>query len=100
MLESLRKASAWLGLSDLNQGGISCFLGLGGPPSMAVGVAPPIGMFPIGSGKECHLFSLGDCLGIGVEGVAVDGCSSAGESLVAEWVEVMGVLAPVGDDRR
>ena len=78
MLESLRKALAQPGLSDLNQGGASCFLGLGGPPSMAVGVALSIGMFPISSGKGCCLFSLGDCLGVGVEGAAVDGCSSAG----------------------
>ena len=78
MLESLRKASAWPGLSNLNQGGVSHFLGLGGPPSVAIGVALPIGMFPVGSGEGCHLFSLGDCLGIGVEGVAVGGCSSVG----------------------
>ena len=45
---------------------------------MAIRVAPPISMFPIGSGKGCHLFSHGDCLGIGVGGVAVDGCSSTG----------------------
>ena len=44
---------------------------------MAVGEALPIDMFPIGSGKGCHLFSLGDYLGICVEGAAVDGCSSA-----------------------
>ena len=78
MLESLRKAPAWPGLSDLNQGGVSHFLRLGDPPSIAISVAPPVGMFPIGSGKGCHLLGLGDCLGIGVEGVAVDGCSSAG----------------------
>ena len=78
MLEPLRKASAWLGLSDLNQGGVSHFLGQGGPPRVAIRVALPIGMFPISSGKGCCLFSLGDCLGIGVEGAAVDGHSSAG----------------------
>ena len=100
MLESLRKALAWSGLSGLHQGGVSHFLGLGGPPSMAIGVAPPIGMLPVSSGKGCHLFSLGDCLDIGVEGMAVDGCSSTGRSLVVKWVEVMGVLAPVGDDTR
>ena len=66
MLESLRKASAWLGFSNLNQGGVSHFLGLGGPPNVATRVGPPIGMFPIGSGKGCCLFGLGDCLGIGV----------------------------------
>ena len=33
MLESLRKASAWPGFSDLNQGGVSHFLVLGGPPT-------------------------------------------------------------------
>ena len=77
MLESLRKASAWLGFSDLNQGGVSHFLGLGGPPNVATRVAPPMGMFPIGSGKGSHLFGLEDCLGIGVGGASVDGCSSA-----------------------
>ena len=44
---------------------------------MATGVAPPIGMFPISFGKGCCLFGLGDCLGIGVGGTAVNGCSSA-----------------------
>ena len=76
MLESGRKASAQLGFSDLNQGGISHFLGLGGPPNTAARVALPIGMFPISSGEGCHLFGLGDCLGIGMGGMAVDGCSS------------------------
>ena len=78
MLESLRKASAWLDLSNLNQGGFSHFLGLEGPPSIAFRVALPIGVFPIGSGKGCCLFSLEDCLGIGMGGVAVGGCSSTG----------------------
>ena len=76
MLESLRKASAQLGFSDLNQGGVSCFLGLGGPPNIATRVAPPIGMFPIGSDKGCCLFDLGDCFDIGMGGTAVDGYSS------------------------
>ena len=35
-------------------------------------------MFPIGSGEGCHLFGLGDCLGISMGGVAEDGCSSTG----------------------
>ena len=76
MLESLRKASAWLGFSDLNHGGVSCFLGLGGPPNVAAGVAPPRGMFPIGSREGSCLFGLWDCLGNGMGGVAVDGCST------------------------
>ena len=76
MLESLRKASAWLGFSNLNQGGVSHFLGLGGPSNVAIGVALPMGMFPIGSGKGCCLFSLGDCLGVGMGGAAVYCCSS------------------------
>ena len=78
MLVSLRKASAWLGLRNLNQGGVSHFLGLGGLHSIAFGVVLPISMLPVGSGKGHHLFSLGDCLGIGVGGVAVGGCSSTG----------------------
>ena len=78
MLESPRKASVQLGLSDWNQGGVSHFLGLRGPACVAFGVAPSIGMLPIGSGKGCHIFILGDCLGIGVRGVAAGGCSSTG----------------------
>ena len=92
MSESLRKASAWLGFSDLNQGGFSQFLGLGGPPHTAARVTPARGIFPIGSGKGSCLFSLGDCLGIGIEGVAVDGCSSMGGVLEAEQGEGMEML--------
>ena len=58
ILESLRKASAWLGFSDLNQGGVSHFLGQGGPPIVAARVALSSGMSPIGSGKGWCLFSL------------------------------------------
>ena len=36
----------------------------------------PMGTFPIGSDEGCHLFILGDCLGIGMGGAAVDGCFS------------------------
>ena len=67
MSESLRKASAWMGFSDLNQGGFSHFLGLRGPHNAAARVAPPIG-----SGEGSHLFSLGDCLGVGIGGAAVE----------------------------
>ena len=72
---------AKLGLSVLNQGGISCLLGLEGPPKVAFGVAPPIGVISTGSGKGCHLLGLGDCLGAGVGELAVVGCSSMGEAL-------------------
>ena len=85
MSESLRKASAQLGFSDLNQGGVSHFLGQGGPPTIAVRVALPRGVFPISSGKGCHLFVLGDCLGIGMGGAAEDGCSSTG-GVLGDWV--------------
>ena len=37
--------------------------GLGGPPKVAFGVALPIGMLSMGSGKGCCLLGLGDCLG-------------------------------------
>ena len=74
--ESLRKASAWLGFSDLNQGGFSCFLGLEGPPNTAARMALPRDMSPVASGKRSHLFSLGDYLGVVAGGVAVNGCSS------------------------
>ena len=78
MSVSLRKASEWLGFSDLNQGGVSHFLGSGGPPIAATRVAPPSGMSPIGSGEGWCLFSLGDCLGISMGGAAEDVCSSMG----------------------
>ena len=67
------------GLSVLNQGGVSCLLGLGGPPRVAFGVVPPIGMLSTGSGKGCCLLGLGDHLGTGEGGVAAVGCSSMGE---------------------
>ena len=56
-------------------------LGAGGPPKVAFGVAPPIGMFSMGSGKGCHLLGLEDCLGTGVGELAAVGCSSMGEVL-------------------
>ena len=81
MLESWLNASAQLGLSVLNQGGMSHLLCLGGPPKVAFGVALPIGMLSTGSDKGCHLLGLGDCLGAGVGKMAVVGCSSMGEVL-------------------
>ena len=77
--------SAQLGFSDLNQGAVSHFLGQGGPPTIAAGVALPRSMFPISSGEGCCLFSLGDCLGISVGGVAEDGCSSTG-GVLGDWM--------------
>ena len=56
-------------------------LGAGGPPEVAFGVALPIGMLSMRSGKGCHLLGLGDCLGTGVGEMAVVGCSSMGEVL-------------------
>ena len=83
MSESWLNASAQLGLSVLNQGGISHLLGLEGPPRVAFGVVLPIGMLSIGSGKGCHLLGLGDCLGPGVGEAAVVGCSSIEEVFCA-----------------
>ena len=40
---------------------------------MAFGVALPIGMLSMGSGKGCCLLGLGDCLGIGVGGMVAVG---------------------------
>ena len=84
ILESGLNASAWLGLSVVNQCGISHLLGLGGPPEVAFGVAPPIGMPSMGSGVCVTFFGLGDCLGIGVGGTVVVGCSSMGEVFCGE----------------
>ena len=81
MLESRLNALAWLGLSVLNQGEISYLLGLGSPPEVALGVALPIGMLSMGSGKGCCLLGIGDCLGASVGETAAVGCSSMGEVL-------------------
>ena len=78
MLESWLNALAWLGLSVSNQGGISHLLGLEGPPKVVFGVALPIGMLSMESGKGCCLLGLGDCLGTSVGETAVIGCSSHG----------------------
>ena len=59
-------------------------LGAGGPPKVAFGVALPIGMLSMGSGKGCCLLGLGDCLGAGVGETAVVGCSSMGDALCGE----------------
>ena len=81
MSKSWLNVLAWLGLSVVNQCGISHLLGLEGPPEVAFGVAPPIGMLSMGSGEGCSLLGLGDCLGTGVSGMAAVGCSSMGEVL-------------------
>ena len=101
MSESRLIASAWLGLSVLNQGEVSYLLGLGGPPRVAFGVVPPIGMLSTGSGKGCHLLGLGDCLGTDVGEAAVVGCSCTWEkSSAAGRVEVTEVFALIGCDMR
>ena len=84
ILESQLNALAQLGLSVVNHCGVSCLLGLGGPPEVAFGVALPIGMLSMGSGKGCHLLGLGDCLGASVGETAVVSCSSMGEVLCGE----------------
>ena len=81
MSESWLNAWAQLDLSVVTQCGISHLLGLGGPPKVAFGVAPPIGMLSMGSGKGCHLLGLEDCLGAGVGETVVVGCSSMGGPL-------------------
>ena len=79
MSESWLNASAQLGFSVWNKGGVSHFLELGSPPRVAFGVVPPIGMLSTGSGKGCCLLGLGDCLVTGEGEAAAAGCSSAGE---------------------
>ena len=93
----------------MNQCGISHLLGLGGPPEVAFGVTPPIGVLSMGSGEGCHLLGLGDCLGVGVGGMVAVGCSSMGEVFCGKasggdggvcpskrWYEVAGVLLSSG----
>ena len=62
--------------------GVSCLLELGGPSCVACGEVASIDVLPHGSGKGCHLFGQGDCLGTGLGEAAVDGCSSTGDVLV------------------
>ena len=80
MSESWLNALAWLGFSCEPMGDLLP-LGAGSPPKVAFGVAPPIGMLSMGSGKGYCLLGLGDCLGTGVGEMAVVGCSSMGEVL-------------------
>ena len=80
MSESWLKASAWLGLSKVNQMGASHLSELDGPSCVALGVVSSIDMLPHGSGEGCHLFGCGDHLGIGLGEVAADGCSQKSDS--------------------
>ena len=82
ILESQRKASAQLGLSEVNQVGASCLLGLDGPSCIAIGIVSSIDMLSCGSGKGSHLFGCGDHLGTDIGEVAMGGCSSARGALV------------------
>ena len=86
MLESQLKASARLGLSEVNQMGVSCLLELDGPSCVACGEVSSIHVLPHGSGKECYLFGCGDHLVTEQRQAAADGCSS-------DW----GVLVGVAD---
>ena len=79
MSESQLNASVQLSLSVLNQGGVSHLLRLGGPPRVAFGVVPSIGVLSTGSAKGCCLLGLGNCLGTDVGEAAVVCCSSMGE---------------------
>ena len=82
ILESQRKASAQLCLSEVNQAGASYLLGLDGPSCVALGVVLSIDILPYSSGEGSHLFGQGDHLGIGVGGAAMGGCSSTRGALV------------------
>ena len=82
ILESRRKASARLGLSEANQVETSHLLELDGLSFMALGVVSSIDMLPCGSGEGFCLFSHGDHLGTGMGEAAKDACSSAGGTLV------------------
>ena len=84
ILESWRKASTWLGLSEMNQVGASCLLGLDGPSCIALGVVSSIDVLPCGSGEGSCLFGHGDHLGTGMGEVAAGGCSSTRGALVGE----------------
>ena len=63
ILESQRKASAQLGLSEMNQVGASHLLGLDGPSCIALGIVSSIDMLTCGSGKRSCLFGCGGPFG-------------------------------------
>ena len=96
IFESWLNALAWLGLSVVNQCGISHLLGLGGPPEVAYGEALPIGMLSMGSGKGCCLLGLGDCLGAseGETVAVVVSYPSVGEVLCGETSGGNGGVCP------
>ena len=82
ILESQRKASAQLGLSEVNKVEASHLLGLDGPSCMALGAVLSIHMIPCSSGKGCCLFGCGDHLGTGMGELAMGGCSSSAGALI------------------
>ena len=81
MSESWLNASAWLGLSVLNQGGTSCFLALEGPPGVTFKVVQARGIPSTVSGEGCHPLGLGDCSGASVGGAVEVSHLSTGEVL-------------------
>ena len=81
-LESWLKASAQLGFMEADQLEASLILELNGPSCEAVGEVSSIDVSSCGSGKECHLFGHGDCLGSGLGEAVVDGCPSTRDALV------------------
>ena len=82
MLESWLKASAQLGVSEVNQMGVSHLLELDGPSCMALGEVSSIDMPPCGSGEGCHLFGHGDHFGAGLGEGAMGGCTPTRDALV------------------
>ena len=81
--ESWLKASAQLGMREVNQMGVSILLELDGPSSEGFEEVSSIDVLPHGSGNGCHLFGHGDHLASGLGEVVADGCSSAGSALVS-----------------
>ena len=61
---------------EANQSEASLLLELDGPSCEAVGEVSSMDMSSCGSGKECHLFGHGDCLGSALGEAFVDDCPS------------------------
>ena len=81
MSESWLKASAQLGLSEVNQMGVPRLLELVGPSCMTQGEVSSIDVLSCSSSKGCHFFGHGDCLVTGLGEATMDVCSSAGDVL-------------------
>ena len=93
ILESQRKASAQLGLSEVNQVGASHLLELDGPSSMALGIVSSIDVLPAALAKDATFLAVGTVW-------ALMAVLLLGVPWQVDQMEVMEVIAPTRHGRR